>query len=181
MNVAVYCGSRMGSQDEFATEAEHLGTRLGTLGWQLVYGGGNVGLMGVVADGALKAGAHVTGIIPKALADREVAHGSVTELLIVEDMHIRKAGMIEKADAFVVLPGGTGTMEEFFEVWTWQQLGYHSKPCVVVNIAGYYDPLVAMIEHMVAQGFVSPAAAESLIVVSSAAEAIEVLDRGTRG
>ena len=152
-SLCVYCGSRPGSHPEFATVAAQVGTWIGRHGGQLVYGGGRNGLMGTVADATLAAGGKVMGVIPKALVDKEQAHRGCTELHIVETMHERKQMMAEHADAFVALPGGIGTLEEFFEVWTWRQLGYHDKPIGLLNVNGYYDSLLAFLQSSVSSGF----------------------------
>jgi uncharacterized protein (TIGR00730 family) len=133
-----------------------MGRLLAKRGIGLVYGGGNVGLMGIVADAALTAGGEVIGVIPQALADREVAHGGVTDLRVVDSMHTRKALMAELSDAFIALPGGVGTFEEFFEAVTWTQLGVHRKPCGLLNVAGFYTPLAAFIDQAVTEGFIKP-------------------------
>lgn len=152
-SVAVYCGSRLGNSPLFSDLAAATGNWIGQHGGQLVYGGGKSGLMGVVADATLKAGGSVVGVIPTALVEREWAHQGCTELHVVANMHDRKRLMAERADAFVALPGGIGTMEEFFEVWTWHQLGYHNKPVGLLNAAGYYDSLLAFLATSVTQGF----------------------------
>ncbi|MGH6639912.1 MAG: TIGR00730 family Rossman fold protein, partial [Polaromonas sp.] len=154
-SVCVYCGSRPGGQPEFAAVARQVGTWIGTHGGQLVYGGGRNGLMGILADAALAAGGRVIGVIPKALVEKEWAHTGCTELHIVENMHERKRLMAEHADAFLALPGGIGTLEEFFEVWTWRQLGYHDKPVGLLNQDGYYDSLLAFLQSAVKSGFMS--------------------------
>lgn len=154
--VAVFCGSRAGNRSEYVDVARLTGSLLATRGLELVYGGGHVGLMGHVADATLQAGGRVYGVITHALADREVAHQQLTELHVVRTMHDRKALMAQRADAFLVLPGGIGTMEEFFEVWTWAQLGEHDKPCGIVNAAGYFDGLIQFVDHMVAEHFLKP-------------------------
>ncbi len=141
-SVCVYCGSRPGLDARFTSAALEVGRWIGQQGGQLVYGGGKSGLMGVVADAALASGARVVGVIPKALVDKELAHLGCTELHIVDSMHDRKRMMAERADAFLALPGGIGTLEELFEVWTWRQLGYHDKPIGFLNAAGYYDKLL---------------------------------------
>jgi uncharacterized protein (TIGR00730 family) len=152
-SVCVFCGSAFGRHPEYRASAELLGRLLASQGLRLVYGGGNVGLMGAVADACLSAGGAVTGVIPQALVDREVAHRGLTELHIVRTMHERKAMMADQSDAFVVLPGGLGTFEEFFEVLTWSQLGLHQKPCGFLNVRGYYDRLLALMNHAVEEGF----------------------------
>lgn len=154
-SVCVYCGSRPGLNPAFADAAKSVGTWIGEHGGQLVYGGGRAGLMGLVADAALQAGGRVVGVIPKALAEKECAHLACTELHIVETMHDRKRMMAERADAFLALPGGIGTFEELFEVWTWRQLGYHDKPIGILNTAGYFDQLLLFIANSVEQQFLS--------------------------
>ena len=154
-SVCVYCGSRPGNAPEFAMMARQVGTWIGTHGGQLVFGGGHNGLMGIMADAALTAGGRVVGVIPKALVEKEWAHSDCTELHIVENMHERKRIMAEHADAFLALPGGIGTLEEFFEVWTWRQLGYHDKPVGLLNLHGYYDSLLAFLASAVKQGFMT--------------------------
>lgn len=140
-SLCVYCGSRRGGNPAFAEAARLVGQWIGDNHGQLVFGGGRNGLMGIVADATLQAGGRVTGIIPKALVDREHAHTGCTELHVVDTMHQRKEGMAQRADAFLALPGGIGTFEELFEIWTWRQLGYHQKPVGLLNVDGYYDDL----------------------------------------
>lgn len=152
-SICVYCGSRPGLSPAFADVATQVGTWIGKHGGQLVYGGGKGGLMGIVAGAALKAGAHVVGVIPKALVEKEWANNECSELHIVETMHDRKRMMAERADAFLALPGGIGTFEELFEVWTWRQLGYHDKPIGILNVAGYYDQLLGFLNQSVEQQF----------------------------
>ena len=152
--VCVYCGSRPGSTPDFARKAAALGSRLARDGLTLVYGGGNVGLMGVVADAALAAGGDVIGVIPQQLVQWEVAHQSLTRLEVVASMHARKARMFDLSDAFVALPGGFGTLDEMFEMLTWRQLGFGDKPCAFLDVDGFYSPLVAMLDRMVDTGFV---------------------------
>jgi uncharacterized protein (TIGR00730 family) len=173
-SVCVYCGSRNGADPAFAQAARDLGTRIGMQGGQLVYGGGRAGLMGIVADAALAAGASVVGVIPTALVERELGHQGLTELHVVETMHQRKQLMAERSDAFVALPGGIGTLEELFEVWTWRQLGYHDKPVGLLNVGGYYDRLLDFLDETVAKGFV-PAAQRALLQVD--ADAQRLLER----
>ena len=152
-SLCVYCGSRPGSQPEFTEAARAVGEWIGRHGGQLVYGGGCNGLMGTVAQATLDAGGRVIGVIPKALVDKEWANHACTELHVVETMHERKRLMAEHADAFLALPGGIGTFEEFFEVWTWRQLGYHDKPVGLLNVAGYYDGLMQFLHSTVEQQF----------------------------
>jgi len=155
VSLCVYCGSRAGDTAAYEAAATAVGTAIGRRGWRLVYGGGRAGLMGRVADAALAAGAPVLGVIPRSLMDREVGHRGLTELHVVETMHERKLMMAEHSDAFIALPGGIGTFEELFEVWTWRQLGYHDKPVGLLNVDGYYDALLDFMRQTVAHGFVS--------------------------
>jgi uncharacterized protein (TIGR00730 family) len=152
-SVCVYCGSRSGLNPAYAAAAAQVGHWIGAHGGQLVYGGGKSGLMGIVADAALQSGARVVGVIPKALVEKEWAHRGCTELHIVDTMHDRKRMMAERSDAFLALPGGIGTFEELFEVWTWRQLGYHDKPIGILNIAGYYDRLLDFLASSVTEQF----------------------------
>ncbi|MBK9571578.1 MAG: TIGR00730 family Rossman fold protein [Rhodoferax sp.] len=153
-SVCVYCGSRAGTHPDFALAAAKVGTWIGQHQGQLVYGGGGAGLMRIVADATLQAGGKVVGVIPQALVDREWAHHGCTELHIVQTMHDRKRMMAERADAFLALPGGLGTLEELFEVWTWRQLGYHDKPIGLLNVANYYDRLLEFLSVSVEQQLV---------------------------
>jgi uncharacterized protein (TIGR00730 family) len=152
--VCVYCGSSSGSRPEYAQAARDTGTILAQRGLELVYGGACRGLMGILADAALACGGKVTGVIPQALVGMEVAHRGLTDLRVVATMHERKALMVELADAFIALPGGFGTLEEFCEVATWAQLGLHKKPHGLLNVAGYYDSLLKLLRHSVAEGFI---------------------------
>lgn len=163
-SVCVYCGSRPGSQPLYAEAAARLGQEIARRGWRLVYGGGHVGLMGIVADAALSAGAPVIGIIPERLQSREVGHRGLTELVVVSNMHQRKQRMAEEADAFLAMPGGLGTFEELFEVWTWHHLGYHSKPIGLLNVAGFYQPLLDYMGFAHQQGFVDASQQQALTV-----------------
>jgi uncharacterized protein (TIGR00730 family) len=172
--ICVFCGSNTGVRPEYAQAARELAGLLAARGLGLVYGGGNVGLMGILADAMLAANAEVVGVIPQSLVEKEVAHRGITRLHIVRTMHERKAMMNDFSDAFVALPGGFGTFEEFFEVLTWSQLGYHRKPCGVLNVAGYFDPLQAMMDHAVAEGFLRPAH-RALVIAER--EATHLLDR----
>jgi len=172
-SLCVYCGSRHGAQAQYTAAARMVGREIGLRGWQLVYGGGAVGLMGEVADAALAEGSHVVGVIPEALKAREVGHQSLHELHVVQTMHQRKQMMAERASAFIALPGGIGTMEELFEVWTWRQLGYHDQPIGLLNVDGYYDPLVNFMARMVEQGFLS---APQLAAVTVASDPVALLD-----
>jgi uncharacterized protein (TIGR00730 family) len=154
-SVCVYCGSRHGAKPSYTAAARALGEVIGSRGWQLVYGGGKVGLMGEVADATLAAGGRVIGVIPESLMRREVGHAGLHELHVVPNMHQRKQMMAERADAFVALPGGIGTLEELYEVWTWRQLGYHASPIGLLNVEGYYDPLLQFMQRTVDEGFLS--------------------------
>jgi len=168
LSICVYCGSRPGRRPSHAAVARETGTLIGRLGWQLVYGGGRAGLMGEVADAALAAGARVVGVIPLSLMERELGHTGLSELHVVETMHERKRLMAERSDAFLALPGGIGTLEELFEVWTWRQLGYHDKPVGLLNTENYYDNLLAFVADMADNGFVQPAQRALLQVDSQA-------------
>ena len=164
VSICVYCGSRPGELPAYAEAARRVGREIGSRGWQLVYGGGHAGLMGVVADAALAAGATVVGVIPQSLMGRELGHRGLTELHVVDTMHQRKLLMAERSDAFLALPGGIGTFEELFEVWSWRQLGYHDKPLGLLNVAGYFDGLLGFLEHSKVQGFMSTAQTDLLQV-----------------
>ena len=156
-SICVYCGSNSGSKPVYTERAMRLGERIAREGLQLVYGGGNVGLMGVVADAVLQAGGEVVGVIPEQLVNWEVAHKGLTRLEVVGSMHERKMRMFDLADAFVALPGGFGTLDEMFEMLTWRQLGIGDKPCAFLDVDGFYQPLVAMIDHMVQERFLHAA------------------------
>jgi len=164
--VCVYCGANVGARPAYAEAARRLGTFLGERKLGLVYGGGNVGLMGVLADAALAAGAEVIGVIPQALVARELGHQGCTELRVVETMHERKAVMAELADAFVALPGGLGTLDELFESMTWAQLGLHQKPIGLLEVDGFFAPLVAYLDRAVTEGFVRALHRAALTVAS---------------
>jgi uncharacterized protein (TIGR00730 family) len=176
-SLCVYCGSRHGARPEYTAAARALGTAIGQRGWQLVYGGGKVGLMGEVADATLAAGGRVVGVIPESLERREVGHKGLHELHVVQTMHQRKQMMAERAQAFIALPGGIGTLEELYEVWTWRQLGYHDQPIGLLNTAGYYDSLLAFMRHSVAEGFLS---AEQQAVVAVDTDPTALLDTLSR-
>jgi uncharacterized protein (TIGR00730 family) len=154
-SVCVFCGSRHGNDPAFTAAAQNLGKAIGERGWQLVYGGGNVGLMGEVANATIAAGGRVIGVIPESLKKLEVGHLGLHELHVVPTMHVRKQMMAERADLFIALPGGIGTLEELFEVWTWRQLGYHDQPIGLLNVNGYYDHLLRFMDHSVEQGFLT--------------------------
>jgi len=163
-SICVFCGSSSGANGIYEEAARATGRALIRAGLRLVYGGGRVGLMGVLADEVLSGGGQLTGVMPRALVEREIAHRGVTDLRVVDTMHERKELMAGLADAFIALPGGAGTLEEIFEQWTWSQLGIHAKPCGLINVNGYFTPLLAMIEHMVAEGFMAPALASMLVI-----------------
>jgi uncharacterized protein (TIGR00730 family) len=173
--VCVFCGSSAGHRAVYAEAAERLGAHLAGAGIGLVYGGGRVGLMGKVADAVLAGGGEAIGVIPRDLADKEIAHTSLTKLHVVGSMHERKAMMADLADAFILLPGGFGSWEEFCEIVTWLQLGIHRKPCGVLNVAGYYDSLLGQSAHAVAEGFLSAAHREMIVVSDNAAELLAEL------
>lgn len=156
-SVCVYCGSSYGTRPEYKAGAAALGKALAEREITLIYGGGRVGLMGTVADAVLAAGGKAVGIIPQLLVDKEVAHTALTELHVVPDMHVRKKQMADMAEGFIAMPGGGGTLEELFEVFTWAQLGYHDKPIGLLNIEGFYDPLIAMMQHTAKEGFIRSA------------------------
>jgi uncharacterized protein (TIGR00730 family) len=176
VRLCVFCGSRGGNDPRFAQAAIEVGTLMAKRRIGLVYGGGRVGLMGLLADAARAEGGEVIGVIPQALADREVAHSGLTELRVVDSMHERKALMGELSDGFIALPGGFGTLEEFCEVITWSQLGIHRKPCGILNVAGYFDHLIAMFDHAVARGFISD---DNRGIVLEATRPEEIIERMT--
>jgi uncharacterized protein (TIGR00730 family) len=167
--VCVYCGSAKGANPIYAEAAHAFGRALVDANLALVYGGGKVGLMGMIADSVMAAGGRAIGVIPELLVDKEIGHHGLTELHVVSDMHERKKLMADLSDAFVALPGGAGTLEELFEVYTWAQLGYHRKPVGILNIAGFYDPLIAMLEHTVREGFMQQTYFETLQIDNEAA------------
>lgn len=163
MKVCVFCGSRSGHDPAYAEAAAAAGRAIALSGATLIYGGGRVGLMGVVADAALCAGGEVIGVMPRSLVDREIAHGGLHQLHVVETMHDRKTTMSSLSDAFLAFPGGPGTLEEIFEQWTWGQLGIHGKPCGFLSLKGYFEPIAAMVEKMVSEGFLLPRFARMLM------------------
>ena len=173
--VCVFCGSSVGNQPAYAEAAQAMGAVLAKRGIGLVYGGGNVGLMGVVADAVMANGGEAIGVIPQSLADREIAHGGITQLHVVDSMHARKAMMAELSDGFVAMPGGVGTFEEFFEVVTWTQLGLHRKPCGLLNVQGFYTPLAAFIDQAVSEGFIKPVHRAAIVVDSDPARLLDTL------
>jgi uncharacterized protein (TIGR00730 family) len=156
-SITVFCGSNSGFRAEYREAARTLARIFVRENIRLIYGGGNVGLMGILADEVMRAGGEVVGIIPDSLDKKEVGHRAITELRVVGSMHERKAQMAESADGFIAMPGGIGTFEEFFEILTWAQLGFHEKPCAILNVAGYYDGLLALCDHAVTEGFLRPA------------------------
>lgn len=167
-SICVYCGSSPGENPAYVRVAEAFGAELARRGIGVVYGGASIGVMGAVADAALAAGGKVVGVIPQALVDREVAHDRLSELIVTRSMHERKARMAERADAFVALPGGVGTLEEIFEIWTWSQLGMHTKPCGLLNVEGYYDTLIRFLDEGAAQGFMKPQHRSMLLTATDA-------------
>lgn len=170
--VTVFCGSSPGFDPVYLDAARAVGTAIGRAGMSLVYGGGHVGLMGAVADAALAAGAEVTGVIPRALQAREEVNDDLTELILVDTMHERKMIMADRADVFLALPGGPGTLEELTEQWTWAQLGIHEKPVGLLNVAGYFDPLLAFVANMRERGFTHPRYTDMLVVATEPDEAL---------
>lgn len=172
-SVCVFCGSNPGNHPAYADAANALGAAIAKRGATLIYGGAEVGLMGITADAALAAGGEVIGILPEALMKKEIGHKGLTRLESVGSMHERKARMAELSDGFVNLPGGTGTLEEMFEVWTWGQLGFHAKPIAVLNVRGFYDPLMTFLDHQRDEGFVKPQLRDTLL---SAEEPDALLD-----
>jgi uncharacterized protein (TIGR00730 family) len=174
MRVCVFCGSSMGARPEFADVARLFGRLLAERGVGLVYGGASVGLMGTLADAVLAGGGEVIGVMPRSLVDREIAHPGLTELRVVASMHERKATMAGLADAFVALPGGLGTFEELFEVWTWAQLGLHHKPIALLDVADFYSPLAAFLDHAVNEHFIKPGNRAMLI---TATDPVALLDQ----
>jgi uncharacterized protein (TIGR00730 family) len=176
--VAVYCGSADGDNPAFRAEAVVLGSAIAAAGLGLVYGGATAGLMGAVADAALAGGAEVIGVLPDLLSGKEIAHSRLTRLELVETMHQRKARMVELADAFLILPGGYGTLEELLEVVTWAQLQLHTKPCILINAAGYWDGLLTFLDTAVAAGFLKPKNRALMRVAGDAQDAIEMVVAG---
>jgi uncharacterized protein (TIGR00730 family) len=175
--IAVYCASAPGHNPAHRAEADALGRLIAQSGWGLVYGGANVGMMGAVADAALSSGGEVIGVLPRFMTQREIAHLGLTQLLLVDSMHERKARMLELADAVIALPGGFGTLDELMEALTWVQIGIHAKPCLLVNTLGYYDGFLAFLETAVQSGFLLARNRDSLLTASSAAQAIHTLNQ----
>ncbi|HEV2817230.1 MAG TPA: TIGR00730 family Rossman fold protein [Allosphingosinicella sp.] len=174
--LAVYCGASMGADPAFAATARALGEEMARRGIGLVYGGGRLGLMGIVADAVIGHGGEAYGVIPQALVDIEVAHTGLTELHIVRSMHERKAMMTELTDAFVAIPGGIGTLDELFEAWSWNALGYHAKPFALLNVSGFWDGMIGFLDTVTASGFMSPARRGQLLVADTIEGAIDQLD-----
>ncbi|MFL5243070.1 MAG: TIGR00730 family Rossman fold protein [Gemmataceae bacterium] len=173
--LCVFCGSQAGKQPLYAQKARDFGSLLAQRGISLIYGAGNIGLMGVLADAVLQAKGEVIGVIPKSLVDREVAHAGLTELHIVNTMHERKALMADRADGFAALPGGYGTADEFFEILTWAQLGLHAKPIGLLNIAGYFDSLLEWLNHMIREGFLKPKHYRLLQIANQGEQLLDML------
>jgi uncharacterized protein (TIGR00730 family) len=174
--LAVYCGASMGADPAFAATAKALGEEMARRGIGLVYGGGRLGLMGVVADAVMANGGEAYGVIPQALVDIEVAHTGLTELHTVTSMHERKAKMTELTDAFVAIPGGIGTLDELFEAWSWNALGYHAKPFALLNVSGFWDGMISFLDNVAVSGFMSPARRGQLLVADTISDAIAQLD-----
>jgi len=173
--VCVFCGSSFGVRAEYVAAARALAAELAARGMGLVYGGGNVGLMGVVSDAALEAGVHVTGVIPQALADSELAHYGVSDLRIVASMHARKALMADLSDGFIAMPGGIGTFEEFFEILTWNQLGIHRKPCGLLDVQGYYQDVLRLLDRAQAEGFYKARHRTAVLVAEEPAALLDLM------
>ncbi|HZU10568.1 MAG TPA: TIGR00730 family Rossman fold protein [Pseudacidobacterium sp.] len=177
--ICVFCGSANGTGPAHAQAASELGHKIAVSGAGLVYGGATVGLMGILADAALKGGAEVIGVMPDVLMDREIAHRGLTKLHIVRTMHERKALMAEHADAFIALPGGYGTLDEFIEIVTWKQLKIHQKPCILLNINGYFDGFLAFLDHAVQQGFIKPENRALIQIAESVESALALAQQST--
>ena len=173
--ICVFCGSAFGANPEYRRAAEELGTEIGRRGLGLVYGGASAGTMGMLADSALAAGAEVSGVIPRTLVEREIAHRGLSRLYEVETMHERKALMASLADAFIALPGGYGTLDEFLEILTWAQLRIHSKPCALINTLGYYEGLLAFLDNAVREGFLKAENRDLILVSRTAEEAVSLI------
>lgn len=176
-SVAVFCGSSNGKSSIYVEEAAKLGEELAKRNIGLVYGGASVGVMGAVADSVLQNGGHVTGVMPRFLEEREISHKKLSELIVVDSMHERKAKMTELADGFIMLPGGPGTLEEFFEIFTWAQLGLHQKPCGFLNINQYFKPLISLFDHMTTEGFLQDKYRGMSISAENANELLNKFDK----
>lgn len=179
-SISVFCGSRSGDNPIFASAAAQLGALLAHKKIKLIYGAGNIGLMGVIADACLAASGHAIGVIPTKLVEKEVAHKGLTEIFIVDSMHERKALMALKSDAFIALPGGFGTCDELFEILTWAQLGIHHNPIGILNTEGFFDPLLVWIDQMIGQGFVKPKFRQLLLVASKPEELLDLILQGAK-
>ena len=179
-SVCVFCGSRVGNNPEYVFQARKLGFLFAQKNIELVYGGGNIGLMGVIADAVLEKKGRVAGVIPGQLRDKEVAHNGLTELIVVETMHERKAIMAKRADAFIAMPGGFGTCDELFEILTWAQLGIHAKPVGILNTAGFFDPMLAWVNHMVKTDFLKQKHTELVIVDGNSETLLEKMLLGPK-
>ncbi len=177
LRICVFCGSSDGTDPIYARTAKELGRRIAEKGMGLVYGGATVGLMGILADAALAEGAEVVGVMPNVLMDREIAHRGVTHFHVVKTMHERKALMYEQAEAFIALPGGYGTLDEFIEIVTWALLKIHQKPCILINTSGYYDSFLAFLDHAMSQGFIKPETRKLIQVASDAESALAIAQR----
>lgn len=177
MRVAVYCGSALGKSSVYAEKAGELGDAFAREGYGVVYGGSNVGLMGKMADAVLEAGGEVIGVMPTHLQQREIAHTFLTEIHFVESMHVRKAKMVDLADAFIALPGGAGTLDEYFEVFTWAQIGLHKKPVILFNVNGFYDAIISHFEKMLDEGFIRDHQRELIKVATNVDEVIAFLKK----
>jgi uncharacterized protein (TIGR00730 family) len=173
VRICVFCGSSPGNDSAYADAARSIGQGLVENDCQLVYGGGRAGLMGVVADAVLAAGGKVTGVIPRALVDQEIAHGGLTQLLVVQTMHERKAKMADLADGFIALPGGVGTLEEIFEQWGWARLGIHAKPCAFFDVKGFFDPVRTMLDQMLRAGFMRKEHTDIITFASALGQILE--------
>ncbi len=178
-SICVFCGSSYGALEAYADIARETGRAIAEQGYTLVYGGAKVGLMGTVADAALAAGGKVIGVLPRSLQDKEIGHEGLSELHLVDSMHERKAMMADLSDAFIALPGGVGTLEEIFEVWTWGQLGYHKKPCGFLNAEGYFDHLIAFLDHQTEQGFTKQVMRDMAQIASSPLDMIRQFENYT--
>lgn len=176
-SVCVYCGSSNATAQVYKDTAQQMGALLAKAGMTLVYGGGRTGLMGLAADAAMDSGGKVVGIIPRFISAREVMHDNLTELHLVDNMHQRKMMMAERSDAFVVLPGGFGTLDEFFEILTWKQLQLHDKPIILVNVENYWTPLLGMVDRMVETGFVRPGHREYILLADAVPDVLGILDQ----
>lgn len=179
-SISVFCGSRSGDNPIFSSAASQLGTLIANKKIKLIYGAGNIGLMGVIADACLAANGYVIGVIPTKLVDKEVAHKGLTEIFIVDSMHERKALMASKSDAFIALPGGFGTCDELFEILTWAQLGIHHNPIGILNTEGFFDPLLVWIDQMIGQGFVKPKFRKLLLIASKPEDLLDLILQGAK-